>query len=202
MSNLTFTKKLSSTQPRLKVYSYPLRKLTGLLFFLIACKSALSGELKNSAFKWVQQKYPQCSTQFSNKEILPEHKKLILKKVGQEFYTSALYQWKLNCPEGAYTAWVDNVMGRDLPITFAVIFDSLGRITQTTVLKYREDYGGEVQSTRWLKQFIGKKESDGWVAGKDVEGISGATISVHSLIKGHKKLAHLFALIHSTPGTK
>ena len=38
---------------------------------------------------------------------------------------------------------------------FMVVFDPAGNILQPAVLIYREDYGGEICSKRWLKQFIG-----------------------------------------------
>ena len=46
---------------------------------------------------------------------------------------------------------------------------------------YREDYGGEIGSKRWLKQFIGKKASDKIEYEKDIIAISGATISANSM---------------------
>jgi len=48
-------------------------------------------------------------------------------------------------------------------------------------LIYREDYGGEIGSKRWLKQFIGKKPSDKLRYEEDIIAISGATISANSM---------------------
>ena len=59
---------------------------------------------------------------------------------------------------------------------FMVLFDKDKTIKLVKILVYREDYGGEIGSTRWLRQFIGWKEPKFFV-----DAISGATISVHSL---------------------
>lgn len=57
---------------------------------------------------------------------------------------------------------------------FVVLFDHLLNIVQVKVLVYREDYGFEIKSKRWLKQFTSLEVSK-------VQAISGATISVNSL---------------------
>ena len=59
---------------------------------------------------------------------------------------------------------------------FVVIYDADLNILQVKVLLYREDYGYEIKSKRWLKQFITRET-------REVQAISGATISVNSLKK-------------------
>ena len=41
---------------------------------------------------------------------------------------------------------------------YLVILDKDLIVAKTKVTAYREEYGGEIGSKRWLKQFIGKKE--------------------------------------------
>lgn len=57
---------------------------------------------------------------------------------------------------------------------FAVLYDLELNILQVKVLIYREDYGYEIKSKRWLKQFSTREI-------EKVQAISGATISVNSL---------------------
>jgi len=59
---------------------------------------------------------------------------------------------------------------------FMVLFNKDKTIKLVKVLVYRENYGGEIGSRRWLRQWIGVKEPKPFV-----DAISGATISVHSL---------------------
>ena len=49
------------------------------------------------------------------------------------------------------------------------------------MLIYREDYGAEIGSKRWLKQFIGKKNGEDLKYERDIIAISGATISAYSM---------------------
>jgi hypothetical protein len=66
---------------------------------------------------------------------------------------------------------------------YMVVFDSSNKIKLVRVLIYRENYGGEIGSKRWLKQFIGMTEPKNYV-----DAISGATISVNSMKYSINKL--------------
>lgn len=54
-------------------------------------------------------------------------------------------------------------------------------VKKSKILIYREDHGRQVGSQRWLKQFIGRKSGEKLVYGKDIDGISGATVSAKSM---------------------
>ena len=64
---------------------------------------------------------------------------------------------------------------------FLIILDKNLIIKKAKVLIYREDYGGEIGSKRWLKQFIGKTSGKQLKYTKDIIAISGATISALSM---------------------
>ena len=66
---------------------------------------------------------------------------------------------------------------------YLALLDSNFAIVKVKVLIYRENYGGEIGSTRWLRQFIGLKEPI-----DRVSAISGATISVNSIHYSVNKL--------------
>ena len=66
---------------------------------------------------------------------------------------------------------------------FMVLLDKTNKVKLVRVLVYRENYGGEIGSKRWLKQFIGMTESKHFV-----DAISGATISVNSMKYSVNKL--------------
>ena len=63
-------------------------------------------------------------------------------------------------------------------------------IKKVNVLVYREDYGGEIGSNRWLKQFVGKARTTELVVGKNIAAISGATISVYSMTNAVNQLLY------------
>ncbi|MCB0742546.1 MAG: FMN-binding protein, partial [Ignavibacteriae bacterium] len=92
-------------------------------------------------------------------------------------------------------AILDNVIGKVQPITFLVIYDSNFAISDFQIIKYREEHGGEVQNESWRNQFIGKRANSEFTINENIDGITGATISVKSLIKGINKTSLLIRSI-------
>lgn len=119
-------------------------------------------------------------------------KNKIERKVQQTFSHDKLYIWKVR-ENGKVVGFavLDNVLGKSMPITFLVIFDMNCKILNSSVIKYREPYGGAVKNENWNAQFKNKDSSSSYEVGKEINGISGATISVHSVSKGIHKLALL-----------
>ena len=64
---------------------------------------------------------------------------------------------------------------------YLVLLDKDLIIVKAKVLIYREDYGGEIGSKRWLSQFISKDQNSVLGYGEEISAISGATISVKSM---------------------
>jgi Na+-translocating ferredoxin:NAD+ oxidoreductase RnfG subunit len=73
-----------------------------------------------------------------------------------------------------------DVIGQAEPITFAVAITSGGVVQDVRVMVYREPHGAEIEDSRFHKQFVGKALKDPITLGKDVDAISGATISSRS----------------------
>lgn len=129
---------------------------------------------------------------FEKLQIKNELKNSIEKKVGQKFFSNEVYLYKIFIGKKLIGyGLLDNVYGKSLPITFLVMYDNTGKILCSEIIKYREPYGGAIQSKEWNDQFKGKNMESDFVVGKDVSGISGATISVNSVTKGIKKLTLL-----------
>ncbi len=117
-------------------------------------------------------------------------------QVKQKFYRDKLYYWTISQDDTTIAyAFLDNVIGKSMPITFLVILNVNGNIINTNVIKYREAYGGEVGNKGWLQQFLYRNNNSSYNIGKDINGISGATISVKSMSKGIRKITTLFTLI-------
>lgn len=64
---------------------------------------------------------------------------------------------------------------------YIVLFEPDWTIKKAKILIYREDYGRQVGSQRWLVQFIGLTPQSTITYGEDVDAISGATISAKSM---------------------
>ena len=85
-------------------------------------------------------------------------------------------------------AAVGNVLGKDEPITFLVAIDPTDRLKDVDILVYREPYGGEVAYEPWRRQFRGKGAGDSLRVGREIRSISGATISVHAVTLGVRRM--------------
>lgn len=66
---------------------------------------------------------------------------------------------------------------------YAVFFDTNFIIKKSKVLIYREDYGRQIGTRRWLAQFDGMTPESEIEYGKNISGISGATISATSMTR-------------------
>ncbi|MEN8187520.1 MAG: FMN-binding protein [Bacteroidota bacterium] len=79
---------------------------------------------------------------------------------------------------------------------FLVVFDKDLIIKRIKILAYREDYGGEISSKRWLKQFVGLTDEEIDYS-KDIKAISGATISARSMTKSVNDLLKSVSILQN-----
>lgn len=80
------------------------------------------------------------------------------------------------------TAVVLDEIAHTLPITAGFVVRD-GRIEQAQVLVYRESRGGAVQRPEWLSQLIGRgRRGDGALDG-EVDGVTGASLSVNAMTR-------------------
>lgn len=70
---------------------------------------------------------------------------------------------------------------------FAVAMDAEGKVRRVLLTAYRESIGGEVKSKRFMRQFEGKKYGSALQLGRDIDGISGATLSSRAVTAGVRK---------------
>jgi hypothetical protein len=84
--------------------------------------------------------------------------------------------------------YIDDVIGKQLLITYAVAVDTAGKISSVEILDYRESHGGEIRLTRWRQQFAGKASADPLELNRDIKNISGATLSSRHVTQGVKRL--------------
>jgi hypothetical protein len=70
---------------------------------------------------------------------------------------------------------------------FLVATDTSDHLKDIDILVYREPYGGEVAYESWRRQFRGKTAQDTLDVGRQIRGISGATISVNAVTAGVRR---------------
>jgi Na+-translocating ferredoxin:NAD+ oxidoreductase RnfG subunit len=94
-------------------------------------------------------------------------------------------------------AYVSKAPSKTDEFDYLVLLDKDLVVLKSKILVYREDYGGEIGSKRWLKQFNGKTQNDDLRYGDNIMAISGATISVRSMTNAMNDLLKSLNILHS-----
>jgi FMN-binding domain len=89
----------------------------------------------------------------------------------------------------------DQVVGKHDYIPFALALDENGAVKDVEILEYREAYGGEVTNTPWRAQFTGKNHESPVKLTKDIQNISGATLSSKHITDGVRRLLATYAVL-------
>lgn len=80
------------------------------------------------------------------------------------------------------TVWILDEIGKEKPITTGVIIRN-GQLETIKVLIFRESRGWEVQHDFFTDQFLGARVVSDQRLDRQIDGISGATLSVDALTK-------------------
>ncbi|NMB02255.1 MAG: RnfABCDGE type electron transport complex subunit D [Firmicutes bacterium] len=96
----------------------------------------------------------------------------------------------------AQVAFVAEQGGFNAPIRFLLVLDQEHKIQSVNVLEHKEDPGlGElITRLSFLEQFVGLDKDSSFSLGKDIQAISGATISSRALASGVSKALENFDL--------
>lgn len=76
---------------------------------------------------------------------------------------------------------LSSAMGRYDRFDYLALLSPGIRVIQVGIINYRSDHGYQVASPRWLAQFNGYSADSLWQVGREVDAISGATISATGL---------------------
>lgn len=114
----------------------------------------------------------------------------IERESGTHFFAGAVRAWKAE--NGVL--FTDAVIGKHDLITYALAVSNEGKVRQVEILEYREAYGGEVRTSAFRKQFIGRSHADPVQIGHDIQNVSGATLSCQHVTDGIRRLLALYEL--------
>lgn len=89
------------------------------------------------------------------------------------------------------SVWFLEEIGKEKPISFGINIVH-GQIKQIKVLAFRESRGGEIHMRAFSQQFNQAKLDNSLQLDKNIDGISGATMSVSAM----KKIARTALLLH------
>lgn len=115
---------------------------------------------------------PKAETLWITKEVAVQAEKIL----GHATKQVTIHYWKNNLR----TAWILEEIGKEEPITAGFVVQS-GKLNQVVVLNYRESRGGEVRHPNFLKQYQGADLQKDYQLDKNIDGISGATLSVRAM---------------------
>lgn len=80
--------------------------------------------------------------------------------------------------------FVDEVIGRQSLITYALGIDTSGALLDLEIMAYRESHGSEVRNSAWRGQFVHRNSLDQLRFRTDIKNISGATLSSEHVTQG------------------
>ena len=63
------------------------------------------------------------------------------------------------------------------------LYNNQAELIEVRILDYPSEHGYEINSRWWLKQFVKNQSDERYSYTKNIDGISGATISIKSMIK-------------------
>lgn len=107
-----------------------------------------------------------------------ERKSTVRQILGHDYAALRLRYW---C-QGERSAWILDEIGKDLPITVGIIIEK-NYIKNLRVLTYRENRGGEVVAASFTDQFNNAAIEETRQLDVNIDGISGATLSVQALTR-------------------
>ena len=83
---------------------------------------------------------------------------------------------------------LSSAMGRFEEFDFMIVYNADLTMTVLNILVYRSEFGYQVSSRGWLKQFLDKPVETQYTYGKNIDAISGATLSGNSLTDNLNRL--------------
>ncbi|HUH28425.1 FMN-binding protein [Gelidibacter sp.] len=168
-------------------------KFTIILFLLTAFQNIeLPKNIQKKVDKEIAETFQVSSFNFETFSVSREVKNLLPSK----FEADNFFKIHVGNKLIGY-AYVAKAPSKTDEFDYLVLFNPELVVLSTKILIYREDYGGEIGSKRWLKQFMGKTQNDELRYGDNVMAISGATISVKSMTAAMGDLLKSLKILHS-----
>ncbi len=128
--------------------------------------------------------------------LTPDQKQAVTQLAGPQPPHRSLRAWRaLRGSDALGYVFVDEVLGRQDMITYAVGVDATGKMSAIEVLSYRESHGGEIRGTAWRNQFDGRQGLDHLRFGTDIKNIAGATLSCEHVTQGVRWVAALWQVM-------
>jgi len=151
--------------------------LAGLLLAVGGVIPPAAGEVYLEPGQFIEQSFvaePEQKVLWLNKDLKEEMTGIL----GHAYKGLRIRYWQL----GLRTAWILEEIGKVEPITAGFVVEE-GTLQSMQVLIYRESHGWEVKFPFFTRQFTGLRLGDGNRLDRNIDGISGATLSVNALTR-------------------
>ncbi|HUA22507.1 MAG TPA: FMN-binding protein [Steroidobacteraceae bacterium] len=117
--------------------------------------------------------------------LTPEQRAQVEQLAGPQPPHRSLNAWKaMSAGKLLGYVFVDEVIGKEQFITYAIGIDAGGNLGALEVLAYRESHGQEIRDTAWRHQFSGRRGVDELNFNTDIKNIAGATLSCEHVTEG------------------
>lgn len=144
-----------------------------------------------SADQAVQSLFPGVKLKADWAQLTPEEVRTIEKASGESVrHPKTRVYWG---PKGE-ALFIDEVLGKHEFITYAVAIQG-GKVKGIEIMEYRETFGQQVREKKWKDQFVGKDKSSTLRVGKDIQNISGATLSSVHVTNGVRRVVETYEVL-------
>lgn len=167
---------------RMQLSKFALLILFSVMFSHVAAEDVYQKpeDFINESFS---SKAPKSKVLWITKSLKPE----VYKIMGHDINVLRIRYWR----KDKKTVWILNEIGKEHPITVGLVVNK-NKLQRLKVLVFRESRGGEVRHNFFTNQFIKIGITSENKLDKNIDGISGATLSVTAL----KKMSRLALYFH------
>jgi len=153
-----------------------LKKQLAALLGVMACSWSFADSVYETQTEFIDRAFGGSQPSVRTIWISGELKQSVNQILGHNYPALRLRYW---C-RVSRTAWVLEEIGKELPITVGVVVQQ-HHIESLRVLVYRENRGGEVSTPSFTDQFNGVGLREDQTLDREIDGITGATLSVGAL---------------------
>jgi hypothetical protein len=107
-----------------------------------------------------------------------ERKDIVNRILGHRYTSLRVRYWQ----DAERSAWILEEVGKDLPITVGIVINA-GHLENIKVLVFRESRGWEIRHSFFTDQFKETRLKEDYRLDRQIDGISGATLSVRAMQK-------------------
>ncbi|MCH8314124.1 MAG: FMN-binding protein, partial [Nitrospinae bacterium] len=130
--------------------------------------------------------FPGADTIDKERKWLTDEQKTAIAKISLLEIREIRFTFYVGKKNGKPTGYmlIDHIIGKSFPITFMTVLNVDGTVRDVEILVYREPRGWEVRFPSFMSQFFGMNAQSDF---RDINSITGATLSVRAITKGVKK---------------